>query len=146
MGNIQIHESQDIVEFTDMVRDLEYLGKTPKIKVIHANFSTGEIIVSMEGGPPSSFEDMMGRIKFVEMAERLVVEKADFETGEITVKVLDHNKNEDLTEEEIELICTGKKIVALKKVRERTQMNLQNAKDLVNMWENQLFQRNLKNP
>ena len=135
---------KSIIDFTKMVADLELVGNSTKIEVRHADFRTGQIIVAMSSEEPMSFKDMMARIKFVELTERLVVEKADFETGEITIKVLDHNKNEDLTKEEIDNIIKGHKVMAIKLIRQRTNMSMRDAKKLVDLWDNQLMQRNLK--
>lgn len=132
------HTSQNFVKFTEMIQRLEYIGKIPNIKVIRANFVTGTIIVAMEGGPPASFDDMMTRIKFVEMTERLMVEHADFETGLLTVKVLDYHKTEDLSTEEVACLKAGHLITAIKLVRQRTNLGLRDAKNLVDLWVEKL--------
>ena len=144
--NTNMSKSQSIVEFSDMVEQLEEVGKISNIKVNHADFKTGHIIVSMEGsGPPASFEDMMVRIKFVEMIDRLIVEDANFVTGEITIKVLKHSKEFEPTSEEVDLICRHQKIRAIKSVRARRQgITLGAAKTLVESWENRVFERNKK--
>ena len=136
--------NKSIINFTKMVKNLELIGDSTKIEIRHADFKTGQIIVALGNDVPVSFKDMMTRIKFVELTEKLVVEKADFETGEITIKVLDHNKAEDLTSEEVDRIVKGQKIMAIKLVRQRTNMGLLDAKNLVEMWENQLMHQNLK--
>jgi ribosomal protein L7/L12 len=132
-------ESKAVVQFKGMIKRLEYLEKNPKIKVLHANFKTEEIIVSV-GDKAGSYKDMMARIKFVELAERLEVIKVDFESGEITINVLDHDKNEILTPGEMDEVKRGRPIVAIKSVRQRTNAGLKDAKDIVDEYREKIKQ------
>lgn len=120
--------TDELIKFPDMVKKLEHLGQQDKIKVLHADFETGDVTITFNEPCEINFDSVMDRIKFVEMSPRLKVRHVDFEQGYLTVVVLDADKDCGLTSEEIDHLKRGKIIAAIKSVRARTGWGLADAK------------------
>lgn len=117
-----------------MVTQLEEVGAHERVHVRYANFEKGTIVISIEGAD-KTFKGMMDAVNFCRMTERMLIREVDFDRGEITIEWLEQGASKfwavGLTDEEVDMLRHGKKINAIKSVRERTPMGLADAKNFV---------------
>ncbi len=129
-----------LFKFNAMVGKLDHLGtQQDKIKVLKANFDTGDILITFVNQCQLTYEAIMQRIKFVEMTPRLLVREVDFETGVLTIQMLEHDKDIGLTDEEYDFVKRGMIINAIKSVRARLNLGLADAKHYVEDARDQLI-------
>jgi hypothetical protein len=121
---------KELFEYHPLIEKLEQLVEVKNIQVVSANFITEEVVVTFVE-PCESFGDVIQRLKFCEMSKRLVIQRADFTTGNIAVKILDHDKDYDLTDEEIQFLKNNMLIKAIRSVRARRGLGLADAKKMV---------------
>lgn len=117
-----------------LVKQLAELGEHNRVNIRYVDFVTEDIIISIEG-TDQSFDGIMQAINFCRMTDRMLIKSVDFDTGEIKIKWLQDPLSKiwacGLTEEEVTFLQKNKKIMAIKKVRERTGCGLADAKRLV---------------
>ena len=130
-----------------VLADLRDISEIDRVKIKHADFNTGCIIVTIDG-EDISFEGVMRSLRFVDLLEKMEVQAVDFETGEITVRW--HPKGApkmyahlNISQAEIDSIKAGNKIYAIKLARARTGLGLADAKKLIEDAADELRRRGL---
>lgn len=141
------NKEDEIVLRHPMIHDLQEIAKINSLVIKHANFETGDIIVTVDGNA-TTFEGVMQSLRFIDMVDRMALQAVDFDTGEITVRwfpqgVTKVYANLGVSKIEIDLIKQGKKINAIKEVRQRTGMGLADAKNVVEAAAEELRRRGL---
>lgn len=113
---------------------LEEVGEVEQITVHHIDFTSGDLIISINSNE-KDFDGIMDSVKFCAMNKRITIKSVDFDNRKIKIQWLPDLKY-DLTQEEINCILNNRKIAAIKLVRERRQIGLADAKHLVERhWE-----------
>lgn len=127
-----------------MIKELEEISKIPGIEVKYVNFETGKITVSVKN-QAKTFQGVMDSLKFVSMVERMSIHAVDFESGNIVVEWhpqgLTFFPGGNLTAEEIKSLKAGKKIQAIKDIRQRTGLGLAESKKIADDGEQELIRR-----
>lgn len=141
------NKEDEIVLRHPMIHDLQEIAKIDSLSIKHANFETGDIIVTVDGNA-TTFEGVMQSLRFIDMVDRMALQAVDFDTGEITVRwfpqgVTKVYANLGVSKLEIDLIKQGKKINAITEVRQRTGMGLADAKNVVEAAAEELRRRGL---
>jgi len=127
-----------------MMNALEKIGQIKQLKIQSADFDTLNVVVifdtisekkKLNKDYEPTYEDMIGSINFCRIADNFLVKKADFITGELTIQWVETAEEkvifQHLTHNEINLLKRHQKIECIKSIRNRLNIGLADAKNLM---------------
>lgn len=134
---------KDLFSFhEDMMTKLKKIKDIKQIKIVQANFETGDISVTTETlynkqkeGILPTYEEVIETIDFLRICDNFIIRSVDFISGNMLVKWIENPRMKvvlaNLTQNEVDLIKESKKIECIKMIRDRTGMGLNDAKTLM---------------